>query len=367
MPQFLFIFTFLLFSSGFFLSSIKFIDEDKQALVTRFGKYIRTLEPGVNFVMPVVDKIDFETRIVDQVYDIPRQEVITADNVDITIDAAIYWRIEDLAKVSFEVEDVKQAIEIIATATLRKVIANMTFRQTYAAQDQISDEVIKQLKGRSDDWGVEIFQVAITEVTPQSRDEVIRAIEDLDVAKNQSTAKRTRSQADMDVAIYLAKGEAESARLLAQANHDVQLLNAQAARESIKEVADVFAKHDNSQLAMQYLLAQEYINMGKKIGESPSAKVLFMDPNSIPGTIQAMLSMAGQPASNNVLEPSVQPFGAIGNLGSLDQSLRSAMPSMVDSPVNTEQSRSSQAPTNAPENADQASDDDGENNQSANT
>jgi regulator of protease activity HflC (stomatin/prohibitin superfamily) len=338
MLQFLFISVFLLFSSSFFLNSIKFIEEDKKALVTRFGEYRRTIESGINFVMPLIDKIDYEARIVDEVYDIPAQEVITADNVDVKIDAAIYWRIDDLYKVRYEVDDVKKAIEIVATSTLRKVIANMAFKQAYAEQDQISNQVIKELKVNSDAWGVEIFQVAITELTPQSRDEVMRAIEDLNVAEKEREAKRTRSEADMEVTINRARGEAEAARLMAQANRDVDLLNAKASRESIKEVADVFARNDNSRLAMQYLLAQEYINMGKKIGESPSAKVLFMDPNSIPGTIQAMLSMVGQP-TNPAFEPPIQPYGAFSNLGNLNQPLRSAMPDPnLSNPENTEQS-----------------------------
>jgi regulator of protease activity HflC (stomatin/prohibitin superfamily) len=310
--------------------------------------------------MPLVDKIDFETRIVDEVLDLPRQEVITADNVDVTIDAAIYWRIKDLYRYRYEVDDVKKALEIVTTATLRKVIANMSFKQTYAAQDQINDAVIDQFKQLKEDpersesrelsemakklagsaqynWGIEIFQVAIKEVTPQSRDEVIRAIEDLDVAKKEREAKRTRSEADMEVAINQARGEAESVRLMARANRDVQFLNAQASSDAIKEVADVFDRHDNSRLAMQYLLAQDYINMGKKIGESPSAKVLFMDPNSIPGTIQAMLSMVGQPA-NPMFESPVQPYGAIGNMANLNQSLRSAMPEQRENRKNMEQS-----------------------------
>ncbi|MEE3720018.1 SPFH domain-containing protein [Tumidithrix elongata RA019] len=300
---------FALLTGSYLYKSARVIPQDKQSLVTRLGRYHKTLRPGLNFVFPLIDKVDFERSTSEQTLEIPPRSCTTSDEVSMTIKGTVYWQITNLYNARYNIQKLEQSLENSFAAEIQAQIGTYSIEQVIVSQTEISQKLLADLAEDSKDWGVAIKRIELGDIViPES---VRTSMEKQKAAEIESRATELRSEGERKAEVNKAEAEAESRRVLAESERDVRFSEAKALAEAIELVSQAIAKYPHGQEAMQFLLAQNYIDMGKAIGQSPSSKVMFMDPKTVPGMVQSLLAMVdkiGSPPDGK------QPFGASGSV-----------------------------------------------------
>jgi regulator of protease activity HflC (stomatin/prohibitin superfamily) len=314
----LFGFLFLLAAGGATLTgSVKIVNQGNAALVESLGSYKKRLDPGLNFITPFVDRIVYKETIREKVLDIPPQQCITRDNVSITVDAVVYWRIIDLERAYYKVEDLRMAMVNLVLTQIRAEMGRLELDETFTARSQISELLLKDLDVATDPWGVKVNRVELRDIVPSKA--VLESMEMQMAAERRKRAAILTSEGERESAVNSARGSAEAQILdaeaqqkstilaaeaeqktivlRAQADRQQRVLRAQGTAEALQIIANTLKTDPKADAALQYLLAQNYLDMGTAIGKSDSSKVMFMDPRSIPATIEGMRSLIDQPNS----------------------------------------------------------------------
>ncbi len=241
---------------GYSLGSAKIINQGNEALVERLGQYHRKLRPGLNFIVPLIDQVVMEDTTREQILDIKPQNVITKDNIYLEIDAIVYWRIKDMEKSFYQIDDLAQGLTQITTTSLREIIATNTLEETNASRKEMDKELLDMLNEITADWGVEIMRLDIQRITPP--ESVRRSMEDQRAAEIKSRAAILEAEGERQAAIKKAEGTSTSMQILSEALRSVP---------------------ENKEI-LRYLVAQDYINASYSLGKSPNSKVVFVDPGS---------------------------------------------------------------------------------------
>lgn len=253
---------------GYTVGSAKIISEGNVALVERLGQYRRRLEPGLNFIVPFIDSIVVEETNREKVLEIAPQQAITKDNVSLGADAVIYWKILDLEKAFYSVEDIEVAIENLVLTTLRSAIGQLELEQTYSSRQSINQELLQQLDDATTAWGVKVNRVEVREITPAKA-----VLEALELERAAESKKRA--------AILEAEGTVKSVELL----------------------SDALKSQNLSREVLQFLIAQRYVDANQKLSSSPNAKIVFMDPKALTESISGMISEASNTTPNTSGNP----------------------------------------------------------------
>jgi len=315
----LFLLVFLALGGSAVAGSVKVVNQGNEALVERLGSYNKKLEPGLNFVIPFVDKIVYKETIREKVLDIPPQKCITRDNVSIEVDAVVYWRIVDMEKAWYKVENLQSAMVNLVLTQIRSEMGQLELDQTFTARTQINELLLRDLDIATDPWGVKVTRVELRDIIPSQA--VQESMELQMSAERRRRAAILNSEGEREAAINTARGKAEAqildaeARqkatilqaeaqqktivLQAQAERQQQVLKAQATAEALQIITNTLKSETNAQQALQFLLAQNYLEMGTKIGSSDSSKVMFMDPRTIPATLEGMRSIVAEATNGN--------------------------------------------------------------------
>ena len=251
---------------GYTIGSTKIITQGNQALVERLGKYHKRLQPGLNYIVPFVDRIAVEDTTREQVLDTEPQQAITKDNIPVTVDAVVFWRIKDLKDAYYNVEDVEMGIENLVKTTLRSMIGELPLDETYSARTQINQKLLAQLAQATQGWGVEVIRVEVQEITPPK--EVLESLAKARAAESEKQAEIFKAEGAKAAAISEAEGTVKSLEILSKALHQTP----------------------NSREVLQYLVAQRYVEANQKLGESPNSKVVFIDPRAL---TEAMTDLMG--------------------------------------------------------------------------
>ena len=241
---------------GYSLGSAKIINQGNEALVERLGQYHRKLRPGLNFIVPLIDQVVMEDTTREQILDIKPQNVITKDNIYLEIDGVVYWRIKDMEKSFYQIDDLAQGLNQITTTTLREIIAQNSLEETNVSRVDMDKELLDRLNETTADWGVEIQRVDIQSITPP--ESVRLSMEDQRAAEIKSRAAILAAEGERQAAIKKAEGTSTSMQILSEALRSTP---------------------ENKEI-LRYLVAQDYINASYKLGESPNSKVIFVDPGS---------------------------------------------------------------------------------------
>ncbi len=311
MEQFIFI-IFLALGGSALAGSVKIINQGNEALVESLGKYNgRKLEPGLRLLTPFVDKIVYKGTIREKVLDIPPQQCITRDNVSISVDAVVYWRIMDMEKAYYKVENLQSAMVNLVLTQIRSEMGKLELDQTFTARSEINEILLRELDVSTDPWGVKVTRVELRDIVPSKA--VQDSMELQMAAERRKRAAILTSEGERESAVNNARGKAEAqvldaeARqkavildaeaqqktivLKAQAVRQEQVLKAQATAEALQIIAKTLKTDPNARESLQFLVAQQYMEMGLKIGASDSSKVMFMDPRTIPATLEGMRSI----------------------------------------------------------------------------
>ena len=242
---------------GYAFGSARVINQGNQAIVERLGKYKKTLQPGLKWVWFPLENIAVEETTREQVLDTEPKQAITKDNISLEVDAVVFWRINNLYKAYYDVEDVKEAITNLVLTALRSEIGKMDLDQTYSSRSEINENLSVYLKEAADSWGVEVIRVELQEIKPPQT--VLESLEQERAAESMKKA-----------AIYEAEGEREAA--IAQAEGTVK---------SLEMISKALLEKPNSQDVLKYLIATRYVEANEKLGESSNSKIVFMDPKAL--------------------------------------------------------------------------------------
>lgn len=322
METFLFL-VFLGLGGSTVYGSVKIINEKNEALVESLGSFKKKLEPGLNFVTPFIDKIVYQDTIREKVLDIPPQSCITRDNVAISVDAVVYWRIVDMYKAYYKVENLHAAMVNLVLTQVRSEMGKLELDQTFTARSEINEILLRELDIATDPWGVKVTRVELRDIVPS------KAVQDsMELQMSAERKKRAAiltSEGERESAINSAQGKAQ-ARVLdaealkkasileaeaqqqaiilkSEAERQQQILKAAATAQAMQIVTENLKKDPLAREALQFLLAQNYLEMGKTIGSSNSSKVMFMDPRSIASTLEGIRATLGEqnaPDSANI-------------------------------------------------------------------
>ncbi len=239
---------------GYGLGSAKMINEGNEALVERFGKYRRKLKPGINFIFPLLDQIVMEDTVREQVLDIKPQNVITRDNVYLEVDGVVFWKIIDMEKSFYKIDDIQTALTNLVTVEFRASIADRTLEETIATRSQMNQALLEILNGTSRDWGVEVIRVDIQSITPPQ-------------SVQESMADQNAAEMRKRALIAEAEGERQAA-----------IKKAEATRTSMQIIAEALRTNPDTKDILRYLVTQDYVDASQKLSESKNAKIVFMDP-----------------------------------------------------------------------------------------
>ncbi|MDZ7957940.1 MAG: SPFH domain-containing protein [Aulosira sp. DedQUE10] len=322
MEQFLLL-IFLALGGSAIAGSVKVINQGDEALVEKLGSYNKKLGPGLNFVTPFLDKIVYKQTIREKVLDIPPQQCITRDNVSITVDAVVYWRIMDMERAYYKVENLQSAMVNLVLTQIRSEMGQLELDETFTARSQINELLLRDLDIATDPWGVKVTRVELRDIIPSKA--VQESMELQMSAERRKRASILTSEGDRESAVNSARGKADAqildaeARqkavilqaeaeqkaivLRAQAERQQQVLKAQAVAESAEIIAQKIKSNPEAHSALEFLLALGYLDMGSTIGKSDSSKVMFMDPRTIPATLEGIKSIVSDaqeiPGVNN--------------------------------------------------------------------
>lgn len=294
--------------------SVKIVNEKNEYLIESLGSYKKTLGPGLNFVTPFIDKVVFRGTTRERVLDVPPQSCITRDNVSITADAVVYWRIVDMYKAYYKVENLQMAMVNLVLTQIRSEVGKLELDETFTARTEMNELLLRELDVSTDPWGVKVTRVELRDIMPSKA--VLDSMELQMTAERQKRASILTSEGERQSAINSAQGRAESNLLEAEAEKKAAILAAEAEKASIvlkaeaerqesvlraqataqatQIVSQQLQGNPDAQEALQFILAQEYLQMGRAIGNSESSKVMFLDPNSIVSTLEGMKSVIGQ-------------------------------------------------------------------------
>ena len=232
---------FLLVIIGFVaFKTIKIVKQSEVYVIERLGKFHKIADAGLTIIIPFMDKVRAVVSLKQQTMDVPPQGVITQDNVTITIDTVVFYKITDPAKAIYEIQSLKEGIRHLAISTIRDIVGKMDLDQTFSSRDAINDKLRIILDEATDPWGCKVDRVEIKDITPPA--DIRDAMEKQMNAERNKRALILQAEGERQSAITIAEGQKEAAILQAEADSQSRIRRAAGEADAIKMVAEAKAK-----------------------------------------------------------------------------------------------------------------------------
>ena len=220
--------------------TIKVVRQSEVYIIERLGRFHKVADAGLTIIVPFIDKVRSVVSLKQQTMDIPPQGVITSDNVTITIDTVVFYKITDPAKAVYEIQSLKKGIEYLAITTIRDIVGKMELDETFSSRDQINDKLRVILDEATDAWGCKIDRVEIKDITPPA--DIRDAMEKQMNAERNKRALILEAEGERQSAITLAEGRKQAAILDAEADRESKIRRATGEADAIKQVAEAKAR-----------------------------------------------------------------------------------------------------------------------------
>ena len=258
---------------------INIVPQGEEWVVERLGKYAKTLNPGLNIIIPYLERVRQKISTRDIILDIPQQEVITRDNAVILTNAVAFVRVTNPRDALYGIENFKLAIQQLIMTTLRSILGEMTLDEALSNRETIKTRLKDQIVDDVADWGVTVKSVEIQDISPSAS--MQDSMERQAAAERERRAIETTAEGNKNAAILEADGKLAAAEREAKA----QIVLANASAEAIRMISDNI---QDKELPAMFLLGDRYINSLEKISESPNSKFVIY-PADLQGAIKGML------------------------------------------------------------------------------
>lgn len=290
------------------LSAVKIVPQGREYTVERFGRYIRTLKPGISILTPFVESIGRKINLMEQVLDVPRQEVITKDNVSVQVDAIVFIQVMDASAAAYRVENLPYAITQLTMTNLRTVVGNMELDEVLSQRDHINSRLLEVIDQATSPWGVKVARIEIKDLTPPP--DITNAMARQMKAERERRAVITEADGEKQAAITVAEGQKQAAILQAEGRREAAFRDAEARERSAAAEAKATELVSNAISAgdvnaINYFIAQKYVEAFGKLAESPQQKTVIVpaDMASLVGTIAGVAELVKTAQAENAAPP----------------------------------------------------------------
>lgn len=271
--------------------AIKIVPQGREFTVERFGRYTRTLKPGISFLTPFVEGVGRRVNMMEQVLDVPRQEVITKDNAVVQVDGIVFIQVMDAAAAAYRVDNLHYAIGQLAMTNLRTVVGSMELDEVLSQRDQINTRLLNVIDEATTPWGVKAARIEIKDLQPPP--DITNAMARQMKAERERRAVITEADGERQAAIARAEGAKQAAILEAEGRREAAFRDAEAReREAEAEakatemVSNAIAAGDVN--AINYFVAQKYVEAFAELARSPQQKTVI-----VPAEMGALVGTVG--------------------------------------------------------------------------
>lgn len=276
---------------------VKRVPQGREYTVERFGRYTKSLRPGLGFIVPLVDQVGSKINMMEQVLDVPSQEVITKDNALVRADGVVFFQVLDAAKASYEVNDLYRAILQLTMTNIRSVMGSMDLDELLSNRDAINARLLSVVDDATTPWGIKATRIEIKDIAPPQ--DLVDAMARQMKAEREKRAAILEAEGLKQAAILKADGEKRAAILEAEGEKEAAFREAEA-RERLAEaeakatqmVSEAIAKGDIN--AINYFVAQKYTEALQTIGTAENQKLVLMplEASSLIGSIAGIAEVA---------------------------------------------------------------------------
>jgi regulator of protease activity HflC (stomatin/prohibitin superfamily) len=275
-------------------AGVKTVNQGTNWTIERFGKYTRTLSPGLHLIVPFIDAVGRKMNMQENVLDVPGQKVITKDNATVQVDAVAFYQVIDAARAAYEVQNLHLAITNLAVTNIRSVMGNMALDEILSRRNEINDTLLAVIDQATNPWGVKVLRVELKDIAPP--EDLVASMGRQMKAEREKRATILEAEGVRESSIKRAEGDKQSAILIAEGKREAAFREAEA-RERLAEaeakataaVAEAIA--GNGAQAVNYFLGTKYIEALAKMGSSNNAKMFFL-PVEASGVMASIAGIA---------------------------------------------------------------------------
>jgi regulator of protease activity HflC (stomatin/prohibitin superfamily) len=276
---------------------VKVVPQGMEYTVERFGRYTGTLKPGLGLIVPFLDRIGMRMSVRETVLDVPSQDVITRDNAVVEVDGVVFYQVVDSPRAAYEVNNLENAILNLSMTNLRTVMGSMDLDELLSERDRINTRLLTIIDEATTPWGVKVTRVEIKDIQPPK--DLVEAMARQMKAERDKRADILEAEGKRQSAILMAEGEKQSAILEAEGRREAAFRDAEARERAAEAEAKATAMvsvaiGEGNVNAVNYFVAQNYVEALSKFADSPNQKILFMplEASSLIGTVGGIAELA---------------------------------------------------------------------------
>jgi regulator of protease activity HflC (stomatin/prohibitin superfamily) len=291
---------------------VRIVPQGYEWTVETFGRYTRTLSPGLHFLIPFYQAVGAKMNMMEQVLDVPSQDVITKDNAVVRVDGVVFYQVLDAAKAAYEVANLEQASLALVMTNIRTVLGSMDLDESLSKRDAINAQLLRVVDEATHPWGVKVNRIEIKDIAPPR--DLVDAMAKQMKAEREKRSNILEAEGFKQAAILKADGEKQSAILAAEGKKEAafreaeaRIRLAEAEAEATKMVSDAIANGNLN--ALNYFVANKYVEALKEMAHSPNQKMLLlpMEATGIIGSLAGIAELAKESLSQQGAGKAVPP------------------------------------------------------------